>query len=249
MPSGTDARSPAGLRLAVAVVVVLLLATTGRGRGGRRGAVAVRAVGAGMVAGQGALQVRAVAADPDHHVAASVIHEQRDGVDATGVDLTQVVGDHALEATTTGDGVLLGRVATEVERAQEVQRRGVATGDVVEFVLHRGGEVEVHQPREMLLEQPDHGERQERRDQRLVALAHVPAVLDRLHDRGVRRGPPDAQFFQGLDQRSFGVPGRRLGRVAEASRASAVSPWPLTITGSRFSASSASASASSLDST
>ena len=89
-----------------------------------------------------------------------------------------------------------------------------AGGDLVEVVLHAGGERVVDLGREVALEELDHGERRPRRHERLALLPHVAAVLDRLHDRRVGRRPADAQLLQPLDQRRLGVAGRRLGGVA-----------------------------------
>ena len=52
------------------------------------------------------LQVRPVPADPDHDVAALVVGEQRDRVDAAGVDVAEVLGDHLLQAAGRGDRVV-----------------------------------------------------------------------------------------------------------------------------------------------
>ncbi len=99
-----------------------------------------------------------------------------------------------------------------MEERHPVPRPG---GDLVELVLHAGGEGVVDLAAEVALQQLDHGERRPGRDHRLALLPHVAAVLDRLHDRRPRRGPPDAQLLQPLDQGRLGVAGRRLGRVAD----------------------------------
>src|SRR6266545_4496948 len=161
-----------------------------------------------------ALQVRAEPADAYHHGAVRGV-EQRDRVDATGVDLGELLGDQLLQPAGPRDAALHAGGAAEVEGTQEVRSRLVAGGDRVQLVLHRGGEGVIHQAAEVLLHQPHHGERQERRDQRLAALEHVPPVLDGLHDRRVRGRTADAELFQGLDQRRLGVAGRRLGGVAD----------------------------------
>src|SRR6266508_3514775 len=161
-----------------------------------------------------ALHVRAEPTDAYHHGAVRGV-EQRDRVDATGVDLGELLGDQLLQPAGPRDAALHAGGAAEVEGTQEVRSRLVAGGDRVQLVLHRGGEGVVHQAAEVLLHQPHHGERQERRDQRLAALEHVPPVLDGLHDRRVRGRTADAELFQGLDQRRLGVAGRRLGGVAD----------------------------------
>ena len=132
-------------------------------------------------------------------------------------------------------------LAAEVEVVEPVGASLLAGGDRVELVLHRGGEVVVDQPAEMLLQQPDHGERHPRRHQRAALLVHVAAVLDGLDDRRVRRRPADAQILERLDQRRLGV-ARRAGwwRGRRRSAPSASTRWPLVRCGSRLSASSAS---------
>ena len=50
-------------------------------------------------------------------------------------------------------------------------------------------------------------------DQPLLVDAHIAAVLQHLQDRGVGRGPADAELFHALDQRRFGKARRRLGEV------------------------------------
>ena len=67
---------------------------------------------------------------------------------------------------------------------------------------------------EVALQQVDHGERGPRRHERLALPPHVAAVLDRLHDRRVRRRSADAQLLQPPDQRRLGVARGRLRGVA-----------------------------------
>jgi hypothetical protein len=89
-----------------------------------------------------------------------------------------------------------------------------AAGDLVEVVLHPGRELVVDQVGEVLFEQAHHGERVGGRDEGLALLPHVPAVLDRLHDRRVGRRAADAQLLERLHERGLGVARRRLGGVA-----------------------------------
>ena len=65
----------------------------------------------------------------------------------------------------------------------------------------------------MLLQQPHHGEREPGRDQRRAAHLHVTAVHDRGDGRGVRGGPPDPQFIQGLHEGGLCVAGGWRGGV------------------------------------
>src|SRR5512138_2960525 len=84
---GRDAVGQADPVAAVAVAVTNVL--SGRCRGTRHGP----------------LQVRSVAAHPGHDLTAGVVDEQRDRVDAAGVDLAEVLRDHPLEPTAAGDGL------------------------------------------------------------------------------------------------------------------------------------------------
>ncbi len=127
--------------------------------------------------------------------------------DLLGVDVAQVA-DQVLQALVTVAAV------AEVEAPQFRHPLGAVVGDVVEDLLHLGREVVVDQVAEVLLQQVDHGERQERRHQRGALLEHVAAFQNRPDDRRVGRRSPDLAVFQLLDQRRLGVAGRRLGRVA-----------------------------------
>ena len=100
-----------------------------------------------------------------------------------------------------------------VERAQQRDPRALAAGDLVELLLHAGGELEVHVLAEVL--------DQEVRDD-LADRLGVEAPLDDLdvaavHDRrdrgGVRGRPADAVLLERLDQRRLGVARRRLREV------------------------------------
>ena len=90
----------------------------------------------------------------------------------------------------------------------------MAVGDLVEHVLHGGGELVGDLAREVLLQQPDHRERQPRRHQRGALLVDVAAVEDGADDRGVRRRAADLAVLELLDQGRLGVARRRLGLVA-----------------------------------
>ncbi len=157
-----------------------------------------------------ALQVGAVAADPHHSVPSP-----------SGIELTPRAsisssrfGDQPLQAALRGDalGLVVGdRVGPEVEALQPVDPRRSPPAIVVEFVLHAGGEAVVDQPGEVVLQQADHREGHQRRDERRALLPDVAAVLDRLHDRRVRRRAADAQLLHRLDQRRLGVARRRRG--------------------------------------
>ena len=71
-------------------------------------------------------------------------------------------------------------LAAEVEVVQPVGAALVAGGDLVELVLHGGGEVVVHQSAEVLFEQARHSEGHPGRDQSAALLVHVAAILNGL---------------------------------------------------------------------
>ena len=96
-----------------------------------------------------------------------------------------------------------------IELADEIEPVLFAVGDLVEDLLHLGGEAEIDILAEVLAQQPRHRKRREARDQRLALPRHVPAPLNG-PDRGrVRRRAADALLFEPLDQRRFGVARRR----------------------------------------
>ena len=72
-------------------------------------------------------------------------------------------------------------VGAEVEVLEPAVALLLASGDRVEVVLERGGEVVVDEVGEVLLEQPDDAEREPARNERLSALGDIAAV------RGSRR--------------------------------------------------------------
>ena len=138
------------------------------------------------------------------------------GVHLSGVDLLQVVVDQVLQATEPGHGLrrrVRGLGVPEVEALEPVRPVLLTTGDLVELVLHRGGELVVHQRAEVVLQQADHGEGGPARHQRRATGDHVPAVLDGVDDRGVGRRTADTQLLHRLDQRGLRVARRRLGLV------------------------------------
>ena len=116
-----------------------------------------------------ALEVGPVAADPGHD------RPRRRRPSPSGIELIsrasispRWVATVALSPTRRRAVVAVGplpsaapaptAVAAEVEAGQPGQRLLAARGDLVEVVLHRGGEAVVDQVGEVALEQPDHGE-------------------------------------------------------------------------------------------
>ena len=148
-----------------------------------------------------ALDVWAVAADTQDDPV-----PDRKRVHRTCVDLAEV-GHEILQA--------LDPVATaEVEALQPLEPLLVARCDAVEVVLHAGGEVVVDELAEVLLEERNDGEGEERGNERRAALEDVAAVEDRAHDRRVRGGAADAALLERLHEAGLGVARRRRGRVA-----------------------------------
>ena len=140
------------------------------------------------------LEVRPVAADAQHDSVCDL-----EGVDLARVDRAEI-RDELVQTTVA---------VAEVEAAEPFDAMLVPGRDPVEVVLHPRGEVVVDEPAEMLLEQGDDGEREERRYERRAALEDVAAVEDRAEDRGIRRRPADAELLERPHERRLGVAGRR----------------------------------------
>ena len=132
------------------------------------------------------LEIGTVLTHPNVDRAAVLVVEQRDGVDLAGVDALEVDPHQFLESAGTRYRMRDAVLAAEVEVVQPVGAVLVARRDLVEFVLHGGGEVVVHQAAEMLLEKAGDREGHPRRDQRAALLMHVSAILDGFDDRGIR---------------------------------------------------------------
>ena len=152
-----------------------------------------------------ALQVRAVAAGAGLDQHALGVGADGDRVDGGGVDAVEV-GDQLLQSSVP--------LVPEVEEPEEVDPASLAAGHLVEVVLHLGGEGEVDQLGEVLLQQRHHREADPVRHQRLPLLPDV-AGGERPHDRGVGGGAADAELLQLLHQRGLGVAGRWRGDVAD----------------------------------
>jgi hypothetical protein len=87
-----------------------------------------------------------------------LVVEQDDGVDLPGVDTLKVHPHKLFQPAGPRDRVRDTVLPTEVEVVQPVGAVFAAGGDLIEFILHRGGEVVVNQPAEVLLKQSGHGE-------------------------------------------------------------------------------------------
>ena len=100
---------------------------------------------------------------------------------------------------------------TEVEAGQPILAGFHAVGNLVQTILHIGGELVVHILRKLRLQQLDHGESQPGRNQRTTALIHVPAIDDGGDDARICGRATNLLGFKRLDERGFGVSRRRLG--------------------------------------
>ena len=100
-----------------------------------------------------------------------------------------------------------------VERLQERDPGALAARDLVELLLHPGGEGEVHVVAEMLDQQVGHDPGDRLRVQTTLLDPDVAAIDDRRDRRRVGRRPADAVLLERLDQRRLGEARRRLGEV------------------------------------
>ena len=89
------------------------------------------------------------------------------------------------------------------------------------FSSRLGGEIVFDITREEALEEGDDDAAFVFGNEPLLVDAHIAAVLQHLQDRGVGRGPADAELFHALDQRGFGEARRRLGEMLRATRSPA----------------------------
>ena len=164
------------------------------------------------------LDVGAVPADAGHDRFAFVAHAERDGVDHAGVDVGET-GRHLLLQARLATFTL-----TEVEAAEP--RLGLlgTGGDLVEVVLHLGGEGVVDEVGEVAFHDVDHREGGERRHEGRTLLPDVAAVLDGADDRCVGRRTPNAEFLEAFDERRLReATRRRRGVPLELERAGSAS--------------------------
>ena len=150
--------------------------------------VEVRSLRGGLtvVADDHPFQVRTVLPYPHVDRATLIVVEQRNGVDLAGIDALQVHAHQFLEAAGTGDRMRYAVLTTEVEVVQPIGAPLVTGGDLVEFILHGGGEVVVDQTAEVLLQQTGHREGNPRGHQGRALLVHISPVLNGLDNRGIR---------------------------------------------------------------
>src|SRR5579863_8842737 len=85
--------------------------------------------------------------------------------------------------------------------------------DVVELVFQIGGEIVFDIALEKAGEESGHQPATVLRYEAALVEPHVIAILQNLNDRGIGRGPADAEFLELLDQACFAVARRRLGEM------------------------------------
>src|SRR3546814_12408240 len=99
------------------------------------------------------------------------------------------------------------------EVAQHAAPVDASAGDVVETLLHLGGEVVLHVALEEAGEEGDDQAAAVFRHEATPIEAHVVAVLQHLQDGGVGGRPPDAELYHLLHPYGLAVARRRLGEV------------------------------------
>ena len=123
------------------------------------------------------------------------------------VERVDDLGDAQLLDVAHGGGELTPEIP------QQVAPSHLVVGDAVELLLEAGGEIVFHVAGEEAFEERGQHPPLVLGHQPLLLDAHVAAVLEYLQDRGVGRGPADAELLHALDQRGFRVARRRLGEM------------------------------------
>ncbi len=119
--------------------------------------------------------------------------------------------DHLRDAQVldVADGV--GELTPEV--AQQLAPGDFVVGDTVELLFEIGGEAVFDIAGEEAFEERRQHAALVLGNEALLVDAHIAAILEHLQDRGVGRGPADAELFHALDQRRFRIARRRLGEM------------------------------------
>ncbi len=113
-----------------------------------------------------------------------------------------------------------------IEVMQQLDIVQLARFDLVQLVLHVGGELVIGNRLELVNQQAGNAFAERRRTERLVLLGDVIAVDDGRDRRRIGGRPADAAFLHRTDERCLGVAGRRLRKVLDGSIFSAVSLSP-----------------------
>ena len=87
--------------------------------------------------------------------------------------------------------------------------------DGIQFFFHMSREADVDDAFKELFQEIDDNDTQLGRNELLILLFDIIAVLDGIHNRCICTRTADAFFFQGLNQAGFGIAGRRLGKMLE----------------------------------
>src|SRR5262245_45881787 len=100
-----------------------------------------------------------------------------------------------------------------VELTQELDPLALAPRNLVEVLLHFGGEVRFDEVAEMIAQQRGYGERGEAGYQRLALPEDVSAANDGGNRRRKGGRPADTESLQFLDERGLRIPRGRRGLV------------------------------------
>ena len=119
--------------------------------------------------------------------------------------------DHLRDAQLLDVADRVGELAPEV--AQQLAPGELVVGDAVELLLEAGGEVVFDIAGEEAFEERGEHAALVLGHQPLLVDAHIAAILEHLQDRGIGRGPADAELLHALDQRGFRIARRRLGEM------------------------------------
>ena len=146
------------------------------------------------------LQISPEATDADHTGESLEVH----GAGRTGIDVSLPLLNLGLQS-----------LIALVEPLEVRQPLNLSVRDLIQGVLHPGGEAGVHQIGEVLLQQSGHGKGRETRRQGIPLQRGVTAIHDRADDRGVRGRAADPLLLQHLHQGCFAEPSGRLGLVSQ----------------------------------
>src|SRR5690606_12974693 len=105
------------------------------------------------------------------------------------------------------------RLEVAPELLEHVLPGGTPARNVVEFLLHLGGEVVGDVAREEALEERGQQAAGILGEEAVLLHPDVFAITQRLDGRRVSRGTPNAEFFEPLDQARLGIARRRLREV------------------------------------
>ena len=119
--------------------------------------------------------------------------------------------DHAGNLQILGVVDRADEIAPEI--AQHLAPRHLAVGDEIELLFEAGGEIVFDVFGEIAFQERDHDAAAVLGVKPALVEPHIFAVFQHLQDRGIGRGPADAELFHALDQRRFGIARRRLGKM------------------------------------